>query len=126
MRTRRISFVTGLTIISLSVAFAVWAALWVSEQRAMAAQDQDTGKALTRLEQKLDRSAKDIVIVGDRKGQLLDEFSAGKLKSDGYKSVLDFASSRGKEDKCKKISPKCLKCPSGKIYCTNATAFLGE
>lgn len=117
------SFLGILVILTLSLIFVAIGGPNFQGQHATTVQAQD--KALVKVSEKLGKLNKDAVIVADSDGQLIRESSTGKLKSDGYTSVVDFASAKGKTDKCKKISSKCLKCPDGKIYCTNATSFLG-
>jgi len=61
------------------------------------------------------------LLVGNEQGEIIAKFDTKDLEKK-YTSLSDFLQ-KTKDKECKKISPKCRKCPDGKIYCTNDMQF---
>jgi len=79
---------------------------------------------LAKIESALDKEEAGTLIVADEKGDIVQKLDVKKLRRDGFKSLVEYAHKKAESDECERISTRCVKCPDGKIYCSNDPKFV--
>ena len=90
--------------------------------------DQKSDPVLSKVESALEQEKPGTLIIADREGKIIEKLDVEDLRQKGFNSLVDFADKRAKPDaakpdECHRISTKCVRCPDGKIYCTNDSKF---
>ncbi len=79
---------------------------------------------LIKVEEALSNEGPGKVIIADKNGKIIEKKDVQELFRQGYKSLREFADKKAGSDDCQKVSTKCVRCPDGKIYCSNDSKFL--
>src|SRR6266849_2917018 len=125
MNKKRISLLasTGL--------FALWCVFWSQMSTVSTALQlpgsektgQKSDPILLKIESALQKEKPGTLIIADKDGKIVDKFDVKDLRLEGFKSLADYANKKAKSDECNRISTRCVRCPDGKIYCTNDSKF---
>jgi len=84
---------------------------------------QKSDPILLKIESALQKEKPGTLIIADKDGKIVDKFDVKDLRLEGFKSLADYANKKAKSDECHRISTRCVRCPDGKIYCTNDSKF---
>ena len=77
-----------------------------------------------RLESTLQEERANTVLGTDARGDSVERYVLDEREASLYTTFATYLVITAKQEGCKKVSSRCVRCPNGRTYCTNASQVL--